>query len=61
MQKIINNALFLVSLLILFILFGFNEWNGDRDAYEDLFTGADSRPKCNTPRFNERGWSVGVS
>lgn len=22
---------------------------------------ADSRPKCNTPRFNERGWSVGVS
>ena len=39
MQKIINNALFLVSLLILFILFGFNEWNGDRDAYEDLFTG----------------------
>ena len=27
----------------------------------DEFARADSRPKCNTPRFNERGWSVGVS
>lgn len=39
MQKIINNTLFLVFLLILFVLFGFNEWNGDRDAYEGLFNG----------------------
>ena len=35
--------------------------NDINDVRSILFNTADSRPKCNTPRFNERGWSVGVS
>lgn len=40
MQKTIHDALFLAFFLFLFILFGFNEWNGDRAAYEGLFDGS---------------------